>query len=94
MTADQLIERLTLKADQILIGDAISEDYSHDECVNVDAVTPACVLRPESTQEVSQILSLANELRVPVTARGSGTGLSGAAIPEAEGILLSLERMA
>lgn len=94
MSATQLVDRLTLNADQILTGDDISEDYSHDECVNVDAVMPAVVLTPRTTAEVSQILALANELGVPVTCRGAGTGLSGAAIPEADGILLSLERMA
>lgn len=92
--ADQLLDRLTLDADQVLTGDAISEDYSHDECINVDAVMPAVVLTPRSTEEVSRILELANELRVPVTCRGSGTGLSGGATPEPDGILLSFERMA
>ncbi|MEZ5246872.1 MAG: FAD-binding oxidoreductase [Acidimicrobiales bacterium] len=90
----ELCERLALSADQMLIGDAIGEDYSHDECINVDAVMPAVVVKPTSTEEVSRILTLANELRVPVTCRGAGTGLSGAAIPDADGILLSLERMA
>lgn len=94
MTAAQLLDRLTLDASQILTGAAINEDYSHDECVNVDPVMPAVVLTPATTEEVSQILTLANELKVPVTCRGAGTGLSGAAIPEADGILLSLERMA
>jgi glycolate oxidase len=94
MSAEQLLDRLTLDADQILTGDDINEDYSHDECVNVDPVMPAVVLTPRSAEEVSQILLLANELRVPVTCRGAGTGLSGAAVPDADGILLSLERMA
>ena len=94
MTATQLLDRLTLDADQIFTGDDINEDYSHDECVNVDPVMPAVLLKPKSADEVSQILTLANELRVPVTCRGAGTGLSGAAIPDADGILLSLERMA
>ncbi|GJM37837.1 MAG: oxidoreductase [Acidimicrobiales bacterium] len=94
MTAAQLIDQLSLGADQVLTGDDISEDYTHDECVNVDGVAPAVVLKPTSTAEVSQILALANELRVPVTARGAGTGLSGGAVPEPDGILLSLERMA
>ena len=94
MTIAQLLGRLEFAADQILVGAAISEDYGHDECVNVDAVMPAVVLKPRSASEVSQILVVANELRVPVTCRGAGTGLSGAAIPDADGILLSLERMA
>jgi len=94
MTVAQLIDRLDLNTDQVLTGEAISEDYSHDECVNVEAVIPAVVLKPTSTEEVSAILAMANELKIPVTCRGSGTGLSGAAIPDADGILLSLERMA
>ena len=39
------------------------------------------------------MLKVADELHVPVTARGSGTGLSGAAISPADGILVSFERM-
>lgn len=94
MSAAQLVDRLSFESEQVLSGDAIGEDYSHDECVNVDAVMPAVVLKPKTAEEVSQILTLATELGVPVTARGAGTGLSGAAIPDADGILLSLERMA
>lgn len=92
----QLLDRLSsqLGAAQILLGDDISEDYTHDEAVNVDPVVPAVVLKPRSTAEVAKILTLANELGVPVTARGSGTGLSGAAVPEPDGILLSFEAMA
>jgi len=48
---------------------------------------------PESTAQVSAILRLANERRVPVTPRGAGTGLSGGAVPACGGILLSFERM-
>ena len=45
------------------------------------AERPACVVRPGSTAEVAAVLRLANEPRVPVTARGTGTGLSGACVP-------------
>jgi len=94
MTAAVLVDRLAFPPGRVLTGDAVTEDYSHDECVNVDAVMPAVVLKPESAEEISQILTLASELGVSVTARGAGTGLSGAAIPNADGIVLSLERMA
>ena len=89
-----LLGRLTLEPDQILTGAAIGDDYTHDECVNVDPVMPAVVLRPRSAADVAHILTLADEFRVPVTCRGAGTGLSGAAVPDADGILLSLEFMA
>jgi len=51
------------------------------------------VVLPESASEVAAIMRIANEHRIPVTARGSGTGLSGACIPQRDGIVLSLERM-
>ena len=44
-------------------------------------------------EEVSQLLKAAAEHGVPVTARGSGSGLSGAAIPREDGLLISFERM-
>ena len=39
------------------------------------------------------ILAAANELGIPVTARGAGTGLSGACVPRPDGIVVSFERM-
>jgi glycolate oxidase len=50
-------------------------------------------VRPATTAEVASVLRLADEARVPVTARGSGTGLSGACIPTRGGIVVSFERM-
>ena len=56
-------------------------------------VVPLAVVLPGSTDEVSEVLQLASEHGVPVVARGSGTGLSGAAVPVADGILLAFDRM-
>jgi glycolate oxidase len=42
---------------------------------------------------VAALLRLADERRIPVTARGAGTGMSGACIPEPDGIVVSFERM-
>jgi glycolate oxidase len=81
-----------LPADRILTG-ADHEDYSHDEALGGIAVTPRAVLLPETTDEVAAILKTCDEHGIPVTARGSGTGLSGAANPVEGGIVLSFERM-
>jgi glycolate oxidase len=51
------------------------------------------VVLPASTQEVSEILRVASEERVPVVTRGSGTGLSGGCQPVADGILIAFDRM-
>jgi glycolate oxidase len=77
----------------VLVGDAIHADYTHDETLTLAPVVPRALVRPGSTDEVSEVLRVASEHRVPVIARGSGTGLSGAATPEADGILLAFDRM-
>lgn len=54
---------------------------------------PDLVLQPADTQEVSTILSLCNERRIPVTVRGAGTGLSGGCLPVSGGVVLDMKRM-
>ncbi|OJZ69933.1 FAD-binding oxidoreductase [Mycobacterium paraffinicum] len=77
----------------LLTGDTIPEDYWHDEVLTKPPQRPAYVAKPASAEAVSQLLKAASDSGVPVTARGSGTGLSGAAIPRADGLLISFERM-
>src|SRR5689334_7627117 len=79
-------------AGRILPGDQ-HEDYWHDEALGSTPQSPAWVVLPESTDEVAVVLRMADEHGVPVTARGSGTGLSGAAVPCPGGIVVSFERM-
>jgi D-lactate dehydrogenase (cytochrome) len=54
---------------------------------------PDFVVYPSSTQDVSSVLAIANELRVPVTPFGAGTSLEGHVIPVLGGISLDLGRM-
>jgi glycolate oxidase len=77
----------------VLTAEAIAPEYTHDESLTVLAVTPRAVVRPASTAEVSAVLSYCNPRKVPVVARGAGTGLSGACTPVPNGIVLSLERL-
>jgi len=76
------------------VGDAINDDDTHDECLTVTAVRPTAVVRPATTEEVAAVVTLAAEQGVPLTARGSGTGLSGACTPVDDGIVVSFARMA
>ncbi len=80
-------------AGHVLHGDAISEDYGHDEALTIAAVLPAFVARPGSTAEVVALLAIATAEHIPVTARGSGTGLSGACTPTPKSLVISFERM-
>src|SRR5712691_2504131 len=56
-------------------------------------VTPAAVVLPISTEQVAAVVKLCNRQQVPFVARGSGTGLSGGALPTSDGIVISLSRM-
>jgi glycolate oxidase len=79
--------------ENLLSGDAVSDDYSHDEALSAEHRKPLAVARPASAEQVSRLLKLATERGIPVTPRGSGTGLSGACIPKPGGIVISFERM-
>ncbi len=54
---------------------------------------PTCGLWAETTQQISEILKIANKEKIPVIPRGAGTGLSGMAVPIKGGIVLDLSRM-
>ncbi|MGB8387866.1 FAD-binding oxidoreductase [Mycobacterium sp.] len=77
----------------VLTGDAIPEDYWHDEELHAPPHKPAYLAKPATAEEVAELLKTASDHQVPVTARGSGTGLSGAAIPREDGLVISFERM-
>ncbi|HQP20353.1 MAG TPA: FAD-binding protein, partial [Phenylobacterium sp.] len=53
---------------------------------------PACVVMPETTDQVRAVMATCSKLNVPVVARGAGTGLSGGALPHERGVTLSLAR--
>ncbi|MFH1140748.1 MAG: FAD-linked oxidase C-terminal domain-containing protein [Chloroflexota bacterium] len=65
--------------------------YEYDG--SVDRGLPLAVVFPASTQQVSQVVSLAYREGVPVIPRGAGTGLSGGAIAAEGGIQVALTRM-
>ena len=56
-------------------------------------VLPRAVLLPNSTEQVQKIVRVCHRDKIPFVARGSGTGLSGGALPVENGIVISLTRM-
>ncbi len=60
---------------------------------SVDRAQPTAVVFPASTQEVAEVVALANREGVPVVPRGAGTGLSGGSIAAEGGIQIALTRM-
>ena len=69
--------------------------YEYDGSVDgaVETAAPAAVALPTTAEQVAEIVRLAREAGLPVVARGAGTGLSGGAVPQQGGIIISLTRM-
>ena len=76
----------------VIWGEEINPDYAHDELGGISRM-PEVLVRAHTTEEVSGIMKLAWERCIPVTVRGSGTGLVGAAVPIHGGILLETTKM-
>jgi len=71
-----------------------AEELRPYECDGLSAYrhVPLIVVLPGTAAEVQSVLRVCHELKVPVVARGAGTGLSGGALPHERGVLLSLAR--
>ncbi len=67
--------------------------YSASASTGYDSVRPGAVVRPGSTQEVAEILKVANKYKVPVTPRSGGSSLQGEAIPKPDGLVVELLRL-
>ena len=79
-------------ATTILTGNDIDARY-HTDMAGVGVAPPLAVARPRSTEDVSKILKLCHQARVPVTTQGGMTGLVRATMPLPGEIVLSTERM-
>lgn len=92
-TLELVIKLRTVLPDEAVLHE--TEDLRPYECDGLSAYrqTPMIVVLPRTEQEVAGILRICHAMRVPVVARGAGTGLSGGALPHAEGVLLSLARL-
>jgi len=75
----------------VFVDEEVLYNYSHDETEDLHYI-PDVVIKPRSSEEISAILKICNQHKIPVTPRGAGTGLSGGALPHLGGVLLSLER--
>lgn len=88
----QFISNIINDEERVFHGENINEDYSHDELGGAKRM-PDIVVKVMSTEEVSKIIKYAYENNIPVTPRGSGTGLVGAAVPIHGGIVIDLSSM-
>jgi glycolate oxidase len=76
----------------VFTDEATRNHYGHDETEDY-VFPPSVVVKPANAMEISEILKLANQHKIPVTAIGGRTGLSGGALCIHKGIGLSTERL-
>jgi glycolate dehydrogenase FAD-linked subunit len=90
----ELVRRLSvvLRPDCLLHD---NEDLAPYECDGLSAhrQVPLAVALPENEDQVRQVMRICFEARVPVVARGAGTGLSGGAMPHGQGVTLGLSKL-
>lgn len=79
--------------DRVYRKNDIHDDFTHDEMPEYGKFMPELLVEALDVYEVSQIMKYAYENNIPVTPRGSGTGLCGGAVAIKGGLLLSLAKM-
>lgn len=84
------IENTIGKANVFVDNESLA-NYAHDETEDLKYF-PEVVVKPVNTAGISALLKICNQYSIPVTPRGGGTGLSGAALPIFGGVLLSMEK--
>lgn len=80
-----------VSAENILSDAETLQRYASDE-TEMLSFLPQLVVKPSSTQQISSILRVCNQYKIPVTPRGAGTGLTGGALPHLGGIVISMEK--
>src|SRR5437660_727887 len=93
ITADRIEAFRQIVGDKHIVMDEESlRQYGHDETEHLYYL-PQIVLKPRTAEEISAVMRICNQHGIPVTPRGAGTGLSGGALPQLGGVLISTERM-
>lgn len=67
--------------------------YSASASTGYDRVIPGAVVRPGSTEEISQIVKIANKHKITITPRSGGSSLQGEVIPKPNGLVIDLLRL-
>lgn len=94
MVTPALVEQfLQIAPGRVTAGADVNPDYARDEMPIYGIHMPDVAVEVRSTEEVSRIITLCAAHKVPVTARGAGTGLVGGATPIAGGVVLSTTKM-
>ncbi|KAB8196092.1 FAD-binding protein [Nonomuraea phyllanthi] len=92
------METLTAALRSLLPHDAVITDPVRLRTYECDGLTyhratPGVVVLPDTAEQVARVVRVCNDFGVPFVARGSGTGLSGGALPREDGVLIVTSKM-
>ena len=90
----EIIEQLRAASNgHIYVGADINEDYMRDEMPIYGKKMPDVVITPLTTEEVSAVMKICNDNKIPVTPSGAGTGLVGASVAVLGGVMIDTQKM-
>ena len=86
---DEVLQRLKDAVEgKVYFKDEINEDYFHDEMPIYGSYQPEVLIAATSTEDVSNIMTICNEEKIPVVARGAGSGLVGSGVAINGGVMI------
>ena len=89
---DRLYFQSIVGESNIFYSEEVLLEYSHDETEDLSFL-PEVVIKPQNTEQISEIMKYCNSNNIPVTPCGARTGLSGGSLPVESGLVLSLEKL-
>src|SRR5687768_7806856 len=75
------------------VSDAAHDQLAYEYDASFDTHLPTLIVWPTSTQQVVEVVRLANRVGLPVVPRGAGTGIAGGSIPTRGGLVVCTTRM-
>ena len=91
---DEIIEQIKSSVNgKVYVGEEINEDFFHDEMPIYGEGIPDVLIDATCKEDVSKIMKICNENKIPVLARGAGTGLTGAGVSRFGGVMLNMQSM-
>ena len=92
--SDDIIQQIKdAVSGKVYVGDEVNEDFFHDEMPIYGEGYPDCLVDATSTEDVAAVMKICNENKVPVIARGAGTGLTGAGVAIKKGVMINMQTM-
>ena len=91
---NEIIEKIKSSVNgKVYVGKEINEDFFHDEMPIYGKGIPDVLVDASSKEDIANIMKICNENKIPVIARGAGSGLTGAGVAINNGVMINMQSM-